>query len=516
VGREFALSGEARLSAQTPDAVIDRLVGMRGARQGGVTAQSSAYLAGKLTARASAALDGDPGTAWETPFEFPQGNWVEYTLPERTAVDHLDLQVVADPRHSIPTRVRIVVDGEPAATVDLPAIERGDEIGHTVDVPIDFERVRGRRFRLVLESVAPVTTIDWYSGAPLALPVGIAEVGLPGVTVDEPAAEVDDRCRDDLLTLDGEPVRVRVEGSTDAALARGPLAISTCRDASVRLDEGETVLRAGVGSDTGLDVDTLNLQSGAFADTEGAAPAPEVTVESEGFETAEVSVTGARDRFWLILGQSHNPGWAATVDGQGDLGEPTLINGYANGWLIDPGDADELSVSVEWKPQRLVWIGLVLSTIGVLACVALIGFDVRRRRVPAVVEAGSPMRPTWSAPWTPGPQLPTRPTLIGGLVALVLMGLFSGPVWGLLAGAAAILAVRWRWGLTAVRLGAVAGLTASALYITGKQFFERYPPDFNWPTRFEAVHWLGLLSVALLVIDAVLDVRAQRQGERRA
>jgi arabinofuranan 3-O-arabinosyltransferase len=244
-----------------------------------------------------------------------------------------------------------------------------------------------------------------------------------------------------------------------------------------------------------------------------AGPAPEVTVESEGFETAEVSVTGANEPFWLILGQSHNLGWTADVAGQGDQGEPTLINGYANGWLIEPGDADELSVSLEWKPQRIVWIGLILSTIGVVGCLALIMFDPRRRKVPAVVEAGPPLRPVWSAPWAPAPRLATRPALIGGLVALVLMGLFSGPVWGLLAGAGAVLAVRWRWGLTAVRLGAVAGLTASALYITGKQFFERYPPDFNWPTRFEAVHWLGLLSVALLVIDAVLDVRAQRRAQ---
>ncbi|MCB1005522.1 MAG: DUF3367 domain-containing protein, partial [Acidimicrobiales bacterium] len=110
-GREFSLTGTARVSAQAPDEVVDALVGIPGAAEGGVTARSSAHLAGKLAARASSAADGDPTTAWESPYETPQGAWAQFTLPDPVTVDHLDLQVVADRHHSLPTELTLTVDG---------------------------------------------------------------------------------------------------------------------------------------------------------------------------------------------------------------------------------------------------------------------------------------------------------------------------------------------------------------------------------------------------------------------
>ena len=34
---------------------------------------------------------------------------------------------------------------------------------------------------------------------------------------------------------------------------------------------------------------------------------------------------------WLVLGESYNSGWRAACDGR-DLGEPEVVDGYANGW----------------------------------------------------------------------------------------------------------------------------------------------------------------------------------------
>lgn len=59
---------------------------------------------------------------------------------------------------------------------------------------------------------------------------------------------------------------------------------------------------------------------------------------------------------------------------------------------------------------------------------------------------------------------------------------------------------------------AVVGLAGSGAYITVSQMWRHYPPDFDWPNRFEAVNWLGLLSVAFLVIQALIDVRTERHG----
>ena len=50
-----------------------------------------------------AAIDGDPDTAWQTPFVGVRGQWVEYTRAAPSTFDHLDLRVIADGRHSVPT-----------------------------------------------------------------------------------------------------------------------------------------------------------------------------------------------------------------------------------------------------------------------------------------------------------------------------------------------------------------------------------------------------------------------------
>ena len=58
-------------------------------------------------------------------------------------------------------------------------------------------------------------------------------------------------------------------------------------------------------------------------------------VTSKGSTKIELAVSGARKGtpFWLVLGQSNNAGWEATAAGK-DLGGSTLVDGYANGWLV--------------------------------------------------------------------------------------------------------------------------------------------------------------------------------------
>ncbi len=520
VGRTFALAGDARISATAPDELVDRIVGLPDADHGGVTARSSARLAGDVAARASAAIDGDPQTAWQSPYEVPQGSWVEYTLPERTRVDHLDLQIVADGRHSLPTRLRIQADGGPASVVDLPAIERGDELDHTVEVPVDFDAVAGRSIRITLEGVDPLLTPDWYSNAPLPLPVALAEVGLPGVHLGPPPAQVDDRCRDDLVEVAGHPVRVRVVGSTADAVARAALDLEPCGDGGLPLASGESILQATPGNRTGIDLDSIELTSRAGGEAGNGhrahEPGPTVTVDHEGFVDAHVTVGRPTEPFWLILGQSFNPGWTAAADGD-ELGEPTLVNGYANAWLVEaPADGGDVAVALEWTPQRAVWVAMALSGLGVLACLVLLVLDPRRRRAVAAEAAGIArdpgLQPTWSPPWA-GIASPSTPrvAVVAGLVALLLTTAFSGPVWGALAGVGAVAALRWRWGLPAVRLGAVLGLAGAGGYITLSQLVHRYPPDFDWPNRFEVTNWPALLGVALLVIATLVDVGAARR-----
>ena len=79
---------------------------------------------GDLLARATSTIDGDPATAWTPAFDQPPdgADSVEYNAGQPVTFDHLDLQVVADGRHSVPTHLRIEADGQPAASVVIPAV----------------------------------------------------------------------------------------------------------------------------------------------------------------------------------------------------------------------------------------------------------------------------------------------------------------------------------------------------------------------------------------------------------
>ncbi len=99
--------------------------------------------------------------------------------------------------------------------------------------------------------------------------------------------------------------------------------------------------------------------------------------------------------FWLVLGQSHSDGWEATASGK-DLGSPTLVNGFANGWEVRPGRAGTIDVVLRWTPQRLVWFGLAFSCLAVIACIALVFW--RRRTVRPVHGPELFDAPTWTSP----------------------------------------------------------------------------------------------------------------------
>ncbi|MEZ5141941.1 MAG: alpha-(1-_3)-arabinofuranosyltransferase family protein [Acidimicrobiales bacterium] len=550
--RGFGVGGTARLSASSAETTIDALLGLPDATQGGVTATSSARLPSDPAQRASAAFDGDPTTAWTSIYDKQEGHWLKVDLPAPVTFDHLDLQLVADYIHSVPTRLRIEADGQPAAVVDIPPVEAKVERGHTVPVTVPTPPITGRSFRFIIDDVEDFSTKDWYTDRPIVTPVSIAEIGIPGVRTQQadPTAVFDTGCRGDLARTDDQPLWLRITGSVDDALHGRPLTVTPCGPtaAGTSLTAGEHVLRTTPGRVSGIDLDRLVLSSAAGgapeAEPTSASPVPPGTVvpatsvTASGRVDATVRATGAARPFWLTLGQSWSTGWKATVNGR-DLGPPQVINGFANGWYVDPtalGTGPDLDVRLVWGPQRIVWIAVAVSVAGVLAGLALLFFArTARRRPPVTVDiAARPFDPRFERPaWWPGshrdapaadhdrdPGDPVRgeraavagrPAVVAGL-ALGAFALVTLPTrWLQLLAAvpyavAVIAGMRWRRGRGVLGLAGAASLGLAASYYVLQQVRNRYPADFMWPQLFDRVSVLGLLAVLLLLAEAVREL----------
>ena len=519
--RNFTLTGAARLSPRADEVAIDGLLGRP--HDGSATwARATDSLAGSVEV-ASAAFDGDPSTAWATARSKPNRQWIEVNLPEAETIDRLPLTIVADRLHSVPTEIELTVDGRSLGRFPLPAIESQDEQNATATVDVSLPRpVTGSTFRVRFTGMRAVTTNDWSSNSAVDQPAALAEIGLPGPTVPARADGFDTGCRDDLLSIDGDPLAVRVTGAMEAALARQALAITTCGGSAgpVELDGGDHDVRATPGDLLAIDVDRLVLRSAAGGAASSAteplvaeaiaarpddevADTPRVTVAHEGRDRVEVAVSGATpgEPFWLVLGQSFNEGWTASIDGEA-IADPELVDGFANGWQVVP-DAESFVVDLRFAPQRRVDLAIAVSALAAAVCLLL---TIRRPR-PAIIAPSSLAEPySRVLAFRYDGALPTMRTAVLTGVGMGLLGYFvAGPAVGLIVGAAAGVGARHeafrRWLL----LASPVALGLAAVYVLYIQVRHGPAPGFEWPIEMDRVHPFGWLAILLVVADVIVD-----------
>jgi arabinofuranan 3-O-arabinosyltransferase len=525
-GREFALTGDARLSPRAESVQLDELLG-RDHDDDVPWVRASSSLTGSFQTPA-AAFDGDPDTAWSTARADPARQWVEVVLPEPVTFGELPLTIVADGLHSVPTELEIWVDGEVVGRVPVPEITDGDRQGATTTVDVSLpEEVTGSRVRLRMTGLRTVTTNDWVGDRAVGQPVAIAEIGLPGERVADLPKTFDSGCREDLVEIDGSPVPVRVRGPMPEALGGAPLDITSCDGGSVELGGGEHELRTARGRDTAIDIDRLVLRSApggdatddtsaslvaevaaAGGDEDAAAgvepvAAPTVEVLDQGHDHVRARVADATpgESFWLVMGQSHNDGWTASADGA-TLEEPQLVDGFANGWRVVPASSS-FEVEMRFAPQQRVDVALVVSGVAAIVCLLLV---LRRPRTVVLAPASMP------EPYSPvlafryDGALPSRRTAVltgagMGVVAFALAGPLVGLGIGIAAGVGARHETFRRWLLLASPLA----LGLAALYVLYNQVRHSPMASFDWPIVMRRPSPLGWIAVLILVADAVVD-----------
>lgn len=525
--RSFALTGSLRLIPGADDAALDPLLGIPGLAAGYPTASARQSL-GDLRSRASSAIDGDPTTAWHTPYNKVRNRRIRVDTPQPVTFDHLALQVVNDGRHSVPTQLTITSDTGASRVVDVPAVPDQSVRSATVLVPLRFEPLTGTHLSFTISAIRPVTVQDFVSELRIPSPVGIAELGIPGVLRAPMPTALPDRCVTDLLTVDGRPFPFRVAGSTAAAVDHQTLRLEPCDPSTaLALGAGEHQVDGRMDRHTGLAFDRLVLSSdaggaaapvarlGATASTTSQSP-PALRVVRRSSTSITARVEPAAVPFWMVLGESFNAGWTASVDGH-DLGAPRLVDGYANGWLVRPTGAGPLTITLRWTPQRAVNVALVLSAIGGLLCLGIVAVSLtrsrrRRRTAAALATASADASVSLAAPVLTSPfrsrghtprTLSTAATVaLTAIVAAVLVRPWSG----VLAGALVLLVLlrpRWRGALSIVP---ATLLGVGGLYVAVGQLRHHYAPLFNWPSFFPAMRTVGWLAIVLLAADVVVGL----------
>ncbi len=483
--------------------------------------------------RAVHAADGDPATSWRVGGPDPRGQAVTLTPEHPVAADEVRLvqaetasgRRIARVAVRVPGREPIEVDLGPASlrpagqavallggdvaslTVEIletsppsPAVGAADPVGfaeirladvrvdETVRLPVDLldrvgPRLEGHALDIVLTRLRAGAEqvgrpdeeprLDRTFQLPVARTFALTgTIGDPATTSGGGAPALP--CRDDVLEVDGDPVPLRV-ARTGQLEACEPLVLGAGPHRLRSFGDGPAPSRV-VLSSARDDRPAVVAPRGA---RDGGPPG---IVRSSGPGRVTVDVDGADGPFWLVVGESSNPGWDVSVDG-GDAGARQLVNGYANGWLITPDGDATVTVSARWSPQRLVPVGFAVSAAAVLGCLVVLW---RTRGQPRASLAARPIlslgreeaRTEWSR--TAGS--------VGAVTALGL--LVASPPVALVAGAAAGVLARWPSARPAVVLLVPTALAAS-------RFDQR--PQLAWLSL--------LLVVAVVAADSLRPVR---------
>lgn len=83
-----------------------------------------------------------------------------------------------------------------------------------------------------------------------------------------------------------------------------------------------------------------------------------------------VKISVAKKPFVLVLSQLYNPNWVAKYQDGSIAKSHLMVNGYANGWVIDR--VGDQSLTLEFTPQKLLNIGRVISVVAIIVSIILL------------------------------------------------------------------------------------------------------------------------------------------------
>jgi arabinofuranan 3-O-arabinosyltransferase len=415
-----------------PGAALDALL----APPYGVLASASSTWVPDPSARAQAAVDGDPMTAWLADPADRQPT-LRLALPRGTTISWVQVREMTALAASRPLTMAISVGTRHwVATSDKDGF-------------FQFPATYTTTIELQVLTSTPVRNLDSATGRTSVLPVGMSEV-IPGDAYEQVRPIPRERrvvvpcSAGPVLRVSGvAPVRTTLTTTVGAILDGSPVEATPC---------GTAVLPAGARRLTLSPGDAFVGTGLAWNSPAAIAAATSPTISSWSADARTVTVTVAPSVRTLELAENFNPGWSASLDGR--LLAPVRVDGWRQAWVL-PAEAGG-AVSLTFSPDRQyrTALGGGAAAAAVLVVVALL--PVRR---PRVMPARS-RRPV--------------PSVIRVVLLLIATGLTLGGV-GVVASLVCVVVTdrrRWRpW----VAAGGV--MVATALAVVAP-----WPASTSWPT----------------------------------
>lgn len=460
----FSVSGRGQLSGRATEAVLSRFTQL-------ALASSSSRVFGSANSVASLAVDGDTNTAWITPFDTTTGSQISLSLSPSSVSRELRLHVRNDQFHSLP-RVITVAD---ARNTEYSFELIDDDGKYFAELPAEFV------FPLTslrIDDIDQKTFRNYFTRAPRILPVAIMEIEI-GAPNPVRQINVSSECRDDLLFVNDTAVPLRIISPNNPLDTTQFFKLESCGDVS--FVEGENFIRTAKGLDIGFDVNQLILQSpdNSFA-PEAYSP---LALQSRDATKITANISTSTPQI-VSFGQSINRGWKATLrtqDSTIDLGQPFVVQGYANGWLVPESGV----LTLEWTPQRVVSMSLLVSLFSALV---VVGLAWRRPRIRADLENEETLTSQNS-------------TSLSFPIALVICGvvLMVAGIWATII-ALMLSRVARRW--SALAIGILVFVVAGVIVVQQTRY--GYPSTLDWPLRFADLAPLAWIAVAIASINALL------------
>jgi arabinofuranan 3-O-arabinosyltransferase len=468
-----------------PGAALD---GLLDAASGSVVAAGSSSVTDPRGS-ARAAVDGDPSTSWSAVVGDLAPALV-LSLPARRVVSGLVLTAATGQSPARVTQVSVDLGGGP----------------EKVDVGADgVVRVPARltdQVRVTPTAWLPVTSVA-PDAATTAVPPGIAEIRVLGA--EDLATTAGGRVPGDqevmlpcasgpVLTVGGSVVQTSVTATVAQLTSGAPVPAVPCTGLQLQLSAGPVELSVDPGAALSVDGVALTAAAPAAAGPPGAAPAA-VPTTSWGQTDRELQVPPAAADQLLVVPESTNPGWVATV-ADGRRLEPVVVDGWQQGWVVPAGVSG--SVRLVFTPDRVYRASLAAG----LGLLVLLGAAAL---VPARVGTARPATRPLSSRGLGAAGVVVVAALLGGAVGVLLLAA--------VAGAAALL--HRRGGCpprtAAVVAGGLAALAGAVLSSAPWTSGRGYAGD-------RALPQLLVLAALLVVALAALPrcSRSTRRAARRA